>query len=286
MQPHEYFCPITEDNYPLKASQLLARTSGLPATTVKDAMTKGAVWLLRNGKKQRLRRATKALQPGDELQLFYNPLILQQVISEPQLIEDAGEYSVWFKPYGVYCQGSRWGDFCSIHRWVEQYFLQHNQQRPVFLVHRLDRATSGLLLLAHSKNAARLFSEAFAQGRMDKGYRAIVNGDFSRYREWFEMDSPVDGKAAKSRFRVLHAGSDRSLVDVELLSGRKHQIRQHLSALGFPICGDRLYGRGEMDGVDLQLQAVRLSFRCPVSGEATLYRVPDSHLLGSVDINL
>lgn len=279
MQPQEYNCPVTDSNCQRKASQLLATASGLSVATVKDAMQKGAVWLQRNGKRQRLRRSSKVLKPGDGLQLFYNPRILQQVIPEPELIEDAGDYSVWFKPYGVYCQGSRWGDFCSIDRWVEQYFLQNNQQKPVFLVHRLDRATSGLLLLAHSKNAARLFSEAFAKGRMDKRYRALVKGDFGHYQQWFDVDRAVDGKPAKSRFRVLQSGVDCSLVEVQLLSGRKHQIRQHLSALDFPIRGDRLYGDGEADGVDLQLQAVSLAFKCPVTGEAKAYRAPESRLL-------
>lgn len=285
MQPQEISCLITRDNCQNKPSQLLAQASSLSVATVKDAMKKGAVWLVRGNKKQRLRRASKPLRPDDKLQLFYNPQILEQQVPEPSLIEDAGDYSIWFKPYGLYCQGSRWGDFCSIHRWVEQYFLQYDQQKPVFLVHRLDRATSGLLLLAHTKNAARLFSEAFAQGRMDKRYRALVKGDFSSYEDWLEVDRAVEGKVAKSRFRFLEGGADRSLLDVQLLTGRKHQIRQHLSGIGFPIVGDRLYGNGEADGIDLQLQSVNLSFRCPISGSDKSYRVPDSKLLRLSEIS-
>ncbi|MEC8427961.1 MAG: RNA pseudouridine synthase, partial [Pseudomonadota bacterium] len=78
---------------------------------------------------------------------------------------------------------------------------------------------------------------------------------------------------------------DRSLLDVQLLTGRKHQIRQHLSGIGFPIVGDRLYGNGEADGVDLQLQSVNLSFRCPISGSDKSYRVPDSKLLRLSEIS-
>ena len=102
-------------------------------------------------------------------------------------------YSVWFKPYGLYCQGSRWGDFSSINRWVEinLHKLLDTTERPVFIVHRLDRATSGLILLCHTKNAARLFSAMFQSGNMDKRYQVVVRGDFSG-----ELPLPQDLKAS------------------------------------------------------------------------------------------
>jgi tRNA pseudouridine32 synthase/23S rRNA pseudouridine746 synthase len=67
----------------------------------------------------------------------------------------------------------------------------------------------------------------------------------------------------------------RSLLDVRIATGRKHQIRRHLAGLGYPVIGDRLYGTGEQDGVDLQLTAYLLAFRCPVAGEKVEYRLPE-----------
>lgn len=256
---------VDATNRTQKTSQLLASHTGLSQTKIKDAMQKGAVWLHRGKGKKRLRRASKALKIGDRLELNYNKQIIEQQVPEPDLIYDAGDYSVWFKPYGLYCQGSRWGDGASIARWVEVNMakLTNGAQHSVYLVHRLDRATSGLILLCHSKTAARLFSEYFAQGKMDKYYQAIVHGDFSQYPQAYKVDEPVNGKPAISEFSFIENKGGQSLVNIRLLTGRKHQIRQHLSGLGFPIIGDRLYGNEDNPDRDLQLQSVRLDFVCP-----------------------
>jgi tRNA pseudouridine32 synthase/23S rRNA pseudouridine746 synthase len=272
---------IDADSSELKASQLLANHTNLSQAKIKDAMQKGAVWLLRGNAKQRLRRATKTLQVGDKLNLNYNPQLLNQVIPEPQLIHDAQHYSIWFKPYGLYCQGTRWGDFASINRWVEINLskLTDSVERSVFLVHRLDRATSGLILLCHSKTVARLFSELFSSGKIDKRYQAIVKGDFSVIPQDYIVDYVVDGKASQSIFSYADNKDDCSLVDVRLLSGRKHQIRKHLSELGYPILGDRLYGNDSNQERDLQLQSVSLAFTCPVSHEKKSFTVAEYQLL-------
>jgi tRNA pseudouridine32 synthase/23S rRNA pseudouridine746 synthase len=268
---------IDADDSQLKASQVLAKHTPLSQAKIKDAMQKGAVWLLRGKGKQRLRRASKALKSGDTLELNYNPQLLNQRVSEPQLINDATDYSVWFKPYGLYCQGSRWGDFASINRWVETHLpaLTNTTERPVFLVHRLDRATSGLMLLCHSKTAARLFSSMFAEGKIDKRYQAIVHGDFSPLPPDYKVERDVDGKPSCSVFSHVAHNANHSLVNVKLLTGRKHQIRQHLSSLGHPIVGDRLYGSGAEDGRDLQLQSVSLRFICPITNKPQQFAVKD-----------
>lgn len=269
---------LTADDCQQKPSQLLASHAQLPQSKVKEAMQKGAVWLIRGKQRKRLRRASKALKVGDTLELNYNPKLLNQEPPEPRLIHDAQDYSIWFKPYGLNCQGSRWGDFATINRWVELNLpkLTDGRERPVFLVHRLDRATSGLMLLCHSKKAAQLFSEMFKQGQMDKRYQAIVQGDFSGVPQNYEVNEPVDGKEAASLFSYVSQEADRSLVNVKLLTGRKHQIRQHLSGLGYPIIGDRLYGRAEPNEIDLQLQSVSLSFTCPLTHKPQLFEVAEA----------
>ncbi len=279
----ETILTVDEDNQSLKASQLLASHTGLSQTRIKDAMQKGAVWLSRGKGTKRLRRASKPLQVGDRLALNYNARLLEQTVPEPGLVHDAHDYSVWFKPYGLYCQGSRWGDFASINRWVETHLpaMLDCAERPVFMVHRLDRATTGLMLLCHNKRAARLFSEMFRDNAVDKRYQAIVKGDFSVFAEDHEVDEKVDGKSARSLFSHVEHRSGFSLVNVQLLTGRKHQIRRHLSFLGYPIAGDRLYGSEAEDSheCDLQLQSVSLQFTCPISGEDQRFSVADNQRL-------
>jgi tRNA pseudouridine32 synthase/23S rRNA pseudouridine746 synthase len=252
---------------------LLHRATGLSNQRIKTAMTQGAVWITRGSTTQRLRRAKRALRAGDELHLYYNERILAEVPNEPTLLADIGGYSVWRKPYGLRSQGSKWGDHCTIGRWAEKHL---EPERPAFTVHRLDRAANGLILVAHSKSVAAALAKLFQERKIKKCYRAIVAGDFSRQPLPVRVEQLLDKKAARSEisFLQLSADSQTSLVDVRIETGRKHQIRRHLAALGHPVYGDRLYGTGEEDGVDLQLTAHLLAFHCPVNDEPVEYSLP------------
>jgi len=255
------------------AVDLLHRATGLSKQRIKSTMTQGAVWLTRGSKTRRLRRAKRTLAEGDEIHLYYNPKILAEVPTEPTLLADVGGYSVWRKPYGLRSQGSKWGDHCTVVRWAEQHL---QPERPAFTVHRLDRAATGILLVAHSKAIAAALSTLFSERQIEKRYRAVVAGDLSRHRGSVRVEEPIDEKETISEiaFQELSADGKSSLVDVRIETGRKHQIRRHLAALGHPVRGDRLYGAGEEDGIDLQLTAYLLAFQCPVNNEPVEYRLP------------
>ena len=250
----------------------LQRASGLSKQRIKLAMTQGAVWLTRGQNTQRLRRAKRVLRAGDELHLYYDADILAEVPPEATLIADVGKYSVWNKPYGLRSQGSKWGDHCTVVRWAERHL---HPERTGFTVHRLDRAANGLIIVAHSKKMAAAFSELFRKREVEKGYRALVTGNFSKHANPLRVNQPIDGKEAISEFSLLELCNhgEQSLLDVCIETGRKHQIRRHLADLGHAVIGDRLYGTGEEDGVDLQLTACRLAFHCPVSDERVEYRL-------------
>lgn len=254
------------------AVNLLQLATGLPKKRIKLAMTQGAVWLTRGSSTKRLRRAKRLLQLGDEVHLYYDADILAEIPAEPILVADVDGYSVWRKPYGVRSQGSKWGDHCTVVRWAERHL---KPERPAFTVHRLDRAASGLILVAHSKAMAKALSVLFSKRQIEKRYRAVVSGDLSRQPDPVRVDEPIDGKEAISEisFLGLSDAGDRSLVDVQIETGRKHQIRRHLSMLGHPVIGDRFYGTGKADNIDLQLTACLLAFDCPVSNKRVEYRL-------------
>jgi tRNA pseudouridine32 synthase/23S rRNA pseudouridine746 synthase len=209
---------------------------------------------------------------GDEVHLYYDAKILAEIPSPPTLIADVGGYSVWRKPYGLRSQGSKWGDHCTVVRWVERHL---HPERPAFTVHRLDRAATGLILVAHSRTMAAALSDLFRRRVVEKRYLALVAGDFSLQPSPVRAEQPIDEKEAVSEFSLLEvsAGGARSLVDARIETGRKHQIRRHLAGLGHPVIGDRLYGAGDEDGVDLQLTAYQLAFHCPVNDEQVEYRL-------------
>lgn len=153
------------------------------------------------------------------------------------------------------------------------------------VVHRLDMATSGLMLFARGPVAQRALSLAFAERRITKRYVAVVAGHLSTSaQEWGVIDLPIGadwpqrplrkidhhlGKASVTRWRVLGAGPDHRATRLELEpeTGRSHQLRVHLLALGHPILGDALYGTPEVQGMAtrLLLHASSLTFKHPVS---------------------
>lgn len=250
--------------------ELLAQATGLSKQKIKDAMTKGAVWLSRGKQARPLRRKKAKLNLGDELHIYYNEQVLGEMVNKPELIADEGDYSVWDKPYGVWSQGSKWGDHCSIGRLVEEHF---DFNRQTYVVHRLDRAAKGLIVVAHNKEAASALSAMFAKRNVEKHYLAWVKGQFPH--DSITVDKTIDKKPAKSivTLKEYEADTDRSLLSVQILTGRKHQIRIHLASLGFPIIGDRLYGEADENSPDLQLTANELIFRCPIKGDQKQYRL-------------
>lgn len=254
------------------AVTLVQQASDLSKQRIKFAMAQGAVWLTRGGHTQRLRRAKRVLKPGDELHLYYDADILAEEPPAPELIADVGEYSVWNKPYGLRSQGSKWGDHCTVTRWAERHL---QPERPAFTVHRLDRAANGLILVAHTKGMAADLSQVFKSRKVEKRYLALVNGTFASEEVPLRIVQPIDDRPAVSEVTALQVSVDdkRSLLEVRIETGRKHQIRRHLADLGYPVIGDRLYGTGEEDGVDLQLQAFLLAFRCPVAGKKVEYQL-------------
>jgi tRNA pseudouridine32 synthase/23S rRNA pseudouridine746 synthase len=254
----------------------LSETSAISRQKIKQAMQKGCVWLERDLKQtyiQRLRRVKKVLNHGDTLHFYYDESVLAVEPKPAVLVADLGAYSVWNKPSGMLSQGSKWGDHCTIYRWSE---IHLRPERAAFVVHRLDRAASGLIILAHNKTVAAQFSEMFEKREIEKRYRAVVQGDFSsalpRFGKRLTITAEIDNKSAISHAELIEYNADEntSTLEVRIETGRKHQIRKHLSGIGHPVVGDRLYGSG--DSIDnLKLTAASLKFICPVKSGNQLF---------------
>ncbi len=267
----EHHLTISHDT---SAVDLLSQETGLSKTVIKQTMQKGAVWLTHKTYTQRLRRAKKQLQVGDELHIYYDKKILNETTLPAELMADEHAYSVWFKPYGMRSQGSKWGDHTTIQRWAENHLTP---QRPTFTVHRLDRAATGLILIAHKKQTATALSKGFENHTIQKKYRVIVHGHFPEKFQTFT--DPIDNRHAHTEATLIQYEpiKNRSLLEITIKTGRKHQIRRHLSQAGYPVAGDRLYGSTDQT-TDLQLTAYLLAFQCPVTYEPKLYQLPDAYL--------
>jgi len=285
MQPvdSKYELHLCVEKEPANAVELLAAQTELSRQRIKKIMQQGAVWITRRGNTERLRRAKRPLKKDDEIHLYYSSKVLEEEPESPLLIADKGGYSVWYKPYGMLCQGSKWGDHCTLNRWVD---LHGFTDRTSTIIHRLDRATTGLVILVHKKSVAKQFSSLFQQRAIVKRYRAWVEGIFPAHPEMLTIDTPVDDRPAISHVKRVRVISEvgLSLVEIHIETGRKHQIRQHLSSCGWPVVGDRLYG-AKNTWFDLQLSAVYLSFVCPIDNSVVEFSLTGELLLGETDLS-
>lgn len=251
------------------AVDLLAAHTPLSKQKLKQAMEKGGVWLKKaKGGRRRLRRAKTILNKGDTVELHYDAHILATKTSAPKLLADKKGYSVWYKPQNMLSQGSKFADHCAITRWVEK---NHQPKRAVYLVHRLDRAASGIILLAHDKNTAARLSKLFSTRKIQKRYSVTVSGKFDAPLPLL-IEAPLDGKSAQSTVLEAKVGDAQSELLVEIKTGRKHQIRRHLSDKGWPVLGDKVYG-DDKQNEPLQLIASYLAFVCPISNAPVIFEL-------------
>jgi 23S rRNA pseudouridine1911/1915/1917 synthase len=152
------------------------------------------------------------------------------------------------------------------------------------VVHRLDRDTSGLMVLAKGEGTYSGLMAALSARRVKRVYRAIVVG--KGLPETGTIDSPVSrdpanptlmtvgaGKTAVTHFKVVHRAAGYTMLRVRLETGRTHQIRVHFSAIGHPLYADPLYGK-PVPGRRLWLHAERLAFVHPISGETLEFESP------------
>ena len=148
----------------------------------------------------------------------------------------------------------------------------------IFIVHRLDRETSGILLFAKSEAAKFRLQNQWQDTK--KKYLAVVHGQCEKRAETittylaenrahgvYTTNDARKGKLARTTYKVLTQTKDFSLLEIDLLTGRKHQIRVHLAAIGHPVVGDPRYGKERKARDRLALHAKSISFAHPFSGE-------------------
>lgn len=163
------------------------------------------------------------------------------------------------------------------------------------LVHRLDRDTSGCMVIAKKRSALRHMHEQLRSGKMDKRYQALVAGQWPDNR--FKVKAPLkknnlqsgermvcvsdDGKPSETRYRVLERYADATLIEASPITGRTHQIRVHCQHAGHPIAGDPKYGDSDFDGLlkptglnRLFLHASSLTLLHPRNDEPVVFSAP------------
>lgn len=170
---------------------------------------------------------------------------------------------------------------------VKNYLKECDSRKKVFIVHRLDRDTSGLMMFAKTPEAKEAMQHNWNNMVLERKYVAVVEGNVENdegvirsylgetsAHEVFSTQDPQQGKLAVTRYKVLARGQGRSLVEYSLDTGRKNQIRVHSRELGHPIVGDRRYGASQSPIGRLCLHARTLRFVHPQSRNDMNFQLP------------
>ncbi|MFM7181829.1 MAG: RluA family pseudouridine synthase [Verrucomicrobiales bacterium] len=173
------------------------------------------------------------------------------------------------------------------HAALLDYVRKGNPKSPhrVFIVHRLDRDTSGLLVFARSEEAKARLQEAWPE--VEKTYLAVVEGcppkeedTISSYLaensigKVYVTRKAEEGKLSHTRYRIRERRNDRTVLEISLLTGRKNQIRVHLAEIGCPIVGDAKYGSADRKSKRLALHSWKLAIPHPWDGRRMEFETP------------
>lgn len=237
--------------------------------------------ILLNGERKRVTDITKE---GDCLWI-----VLEHGKTQSHLQADERELAILYededlllvkKPSDMVCHPSHGHYADSLANQVTGYFLRKQQNCVVREVGRLDRDTSGIVVFAKSRLAAAKLTAQREQGIFSKEYLVVVDGIFEEKEgevclpigplegSLMKMTVRADGKKAVTRYQVIEENQEESVLICTLMTGRTHQIRVHMAALGHPVLGDLLYGEEVREKADrLCLHAQKVSLRQPFTGE-------------------
>lgn len=204
-----------------------------------------------------------------------------------EILHEDRDIIVVNKSAGLLTMGTGRDGGRTAHAALDDYVKKGNykSRERIFIVHRLDRDTSGALVFARSEKAKYALQDNWQE--VEKTYLAFVEGHpdpeegvIKSYlaendaRRVFSTTDPRKGKLSTTRYKVIKTVDQRALVEIALLTGRKNQIRVHLADEGWPIVGDAKYGQKIRDNKRLALHSHSLKFNHPYSGKPMTFTAP------------
>ncbi|PLV60467.1 RluA family pseudouridine synthase [Thermotoga sp. KOL6] len=240
---------VTKENHYRRLDKFLRnRLKEIPLSVVYKLIRKGKVYV--NGR--RVRDPGFDLEEGDVVEIKYVNLDnlprraekkgLTPIPMKLNILYENEHYLALNKPPGVAIHPGKGVHVATLIEGL-LYYGREKDFEP-FLVHRLDKDTSGLLIVAKNREAARILSNMFRERRVEKEYITLVKGHPENN---LKIIVPLDGQEAISEIVAVKPLKNLSLLRVRIYTGRKHQIRRHLAQIGFPVIGDNTYGDRQLN---------------------------------------
>lgn len=227
------------------------------------------------------------LQPGDSVKVNFVREFKVFSHRRMKIVYEDDDIIIINKGYGLLSMGNDKVKEGTAYSILKDYVKWSNPANKIFIVHRLDRDTSGLMMFAKTPEAKEAMQHNWNNMVLNRKYLAVVEGapeetqgtirsylvENSKF-EVYSTDNPEEGQLAVTRYKTLSAGKRFALLEVELDTGRKNQIRVHMKDLGHPISGDRKYGASPSPIHRLCLHAQTLRFIHPVTRREMNFTTP------------
>jgi 23S rRNA pseudouridine1911/1915/1917 synthase len=254
---------------------LLEKLANKGRNSVKSLLARGQVQV--NGKV--VTQYNYPLEIGQQLSIQQHKISEEEKPIGLRILHEDEDIIVIVKEAGLLSIAAANENELTAYRQLTDYVRRTNPKQRIFIVHRLDRDTSGVMLFAKNEQAQQTLQNNWQEAVMERTYVALVQGAVKKPEgtivSWlkesktllvYSSRTPNDGQKAITHYKVLHKTNDYSLLEINLETGRKNQIRVHMQDIGHPVIGDKKYGSTKNNIGRLGLHARVLAFKHPTTG--------------------
>lgn len=265
---------------------LLLNVRGKSRNNIKSFLSHGEVMV--DGMVER--QFDYCLQPGQKISIIKSSVRGKSNEQLPDIIYEDDDFIVINKPAGLISVATDKERINTAYKMVLRYVRLKGLKNRVFVVHRLDRDTSGVLAFAKNKKIKDALQDKWSELAIERGYIAVVEGQLKdksgTVKSWlrqtktllmYSSNTPGDGLEAITEYKVSKENKDYSLLEIQLKTGRKNQVRVHMKDLGHCVVGDKKYGAMTNPLNRLGLHACQLTLRHPFSNQVLSFnaQTPD-----------
>ncbi|RAP77091.1 RluA family pseudouridine synthase [Paenibacillus montanisoli] len=273
--------PAPSRSYQVKESAellafLLSEVKGEGRNAIKSMLSRGQIAV--NGTPQKVHNYL--LQPGQTVTVSKERIVESPPLIGLTILHEDNDLIVVEKESGLLSIASEQESELTAYRQLTAHVRAANPSNRIFVVHRLDRDTSGVMMFAKSEQVQQQLQSTWQESVTDRTYIALVEGMVKRTEgtissylkesktlKMYSTTNPTDAQHAVTHYKVLQSNRNYSLLEVSLETGRKNQIRVHMEDIGHPIVGDKKYGSKSKALNRLGLHARLLAFQHPATGE-------------------